>query len=146
MRALQVLLRLRGFFRPGFGGLHFADFLIEQSRERLIGQGTPPFQISAHDQFPLGVADKPTLSVAQEFIDLGVADVIVLLFVQHRQQDIQVGQKIVNGGVGAERQSEVVALAPFREFFVKRDLRCLDRISERLEQFAAARPRRRAIG
>ncbi len=132
-RTFQVLLRPRRSLRPGLGGFHLANFLIQQSGECLIGQGPPPLEIPTHNQISLGMAHQPTLSVAQEFINLGVADVIMLLFVQHRQQDIQMRQKIVNRYIGAERQPEVIASAPFGEVFIERDLRCLDRVSEGLK-------------
>src|SRR5437773_2252478 len=55
------------------------------------------------------------------------------LFVQDRNQDIEMCQQITQSNCGVEGDREIWALSPFREFFIERMASCADFIAQRLE-------------
>jgi hypothetical protein len=85
--------------------------------------------------FGLAAKRDITSSAAQEqLLDLRVADPVVLLTIQHRQQHIQMAQQIAEADLAAEADREVGALAPLGELLVESVARGRDLVAERLEQ------------
>jgi hypothetical protein len=61
----------------------------------LIYKGRPPLEVTVDDQLALWMRSEPAFPVTQELIDLGVADVVVLLVIEHGKQHVQVRQGVV---------------------------------------------------
>ena len=51
-------------------------------------------QVAAGDQLALGVRREPALAVAQQLLDLVVADPVVLVVVEHRDEHVEVGEQV----------------------------------------------------
>ena len=85
---LEILLAMRGLFRPDFHRIHRGALFVQQSRHRPIHQRRAPLQIAADNQLALRMLCQPTLAVTQQFLHLGIADEVMLLIVQHRKQNI----------------------------------------------------------
>ena len=95
-------------------------------------------EVAADDLLALGVLAEPALAVAQQFLHLVLADPVVLVVVEHRHEDVEVGQQV------GERTSravsgELAAVAPVGELRVERDRRDLDAVAQRLEEPAHER-------
>ena len=124
----------------------------EQLRQRLARQARPVLEVAAGDQLALRMRGEPALAVAQQLLDLVVADPVVLVVVEHRDEHVEVREQVARARtVAVERHGEVRGSRPTpgtRSSSGWRSAR--DRVAERLEQppqqrlAAAARQRRRA--
>jgi hypothetical protein len=92
-------------------------------------------QVPARDDLALRVRREPPLAVAQQLLDLVVADPVVLLVVQHRHQHVQVREQLGEPLRSRERDREVAAVAPLgRQRGIERVRLGRHRPPERLEQ------------
>jgi hypothetical protein len=81
----------------------------------------------------VGVAGQPARALGQQLLHLVSTDEVVLLIVEHRRQDVEVGEQLGQGRRRAHGHRVVLALAPFRELLVQRVADGLDRVAQRLE-------------
>ena len=58
-------------------------------------------EVAAGNLFALGCVRQPALAVTQQFLHLVVADPVVLVVVENRDQDVQVAQQSCSGRVAA---------------------------------------------
>jgi len=90
-RLFQGLQRRRG--RPVIIGCR----RIVELGQPLQGEpGQPPamLEIAPRDQFALRMLRQPAFALPQQLVDLVIADPIVLLVVEHGDEDIEVGQEL----------------------------------------------------
>ena len=109
-------------------------FVDEQLLERRARERPLVFQITIHDQLAIGMVRQPTLAAREQLRDLVVADPIVLLRVEHRDQHIQVRQQLTQPHLTAQMDGVVATRPPLRKLLVERMLHCIQRVAERLEQ------------
>ena len=76
-------------------------------------------QVAARYQLFCGVSLQPSLAKAEQFFDLVIRNVVVLVIIQHRNKYIQMSQKLTQWAGAPERNSIVVALTPLRKLLVK---------------------------
>ena len=86
------------------------------------------------DQLPFGVGGQPVSARAEQLVDLGVVHPVVLVVVQHRQQHIQVAERVGQPDLPGQPDREVVRAAPLRQLRVERDPGGLHVPAQRLEQ------------
>ena len=91
-------------------------------------------QVAVGDQVPLGMAAQPPIAEAQQLVYFIVADPVMLVVVQYRQQHIQVGQQVLEPGFRCEAHAEVWAGAPLRKARIERVSLNLNSVAERLKQ------------
>lgn len=108
--------------------------LISQARQCVAGEPPVVPEISRGDGFALRVRRQPAFPFAQQLLDFIVADPVVLLSIQHRDKDINMGQQILQPFPTADPDRIVEPVTPFRKMFVKRVLLGRDTVPERLEQ------------
>ena len=77
---------------------------------------------------------EPALASPQQLLDLGVVDPVVLVVVEHRQQDVQVIEQIGQSALRRESQADVAARAPLRISGIQPDRLDVDPVPQRLEQ------------
>ena len=80
--------------------------------ERGVNQAPLVLEVAAGDQRALGVRGQPVRAAAHQLLDLVVAHPVVLLVVEHGQQDVEVGQQRAQPDRRAERQPHVAARPP----------------------------------
>ena len=104
-------------------------------------------QVAAGDQLALGVRGQPALAVAQQLLDLVVADPVVLVVVEHRDQHVEVRQQLAQRQRRARASTrEVRALAPVGNAVVERVARRRRPRSRAARTAGAGAPRRRGTG
>ena len=108
-------------------------FILEQPRQRFVSQGALVPDIAIDDQLAIGMTGQPSLTAAQQLLDLGLSHPVVLLRVEHRDQHVEVREQILQAHLTVQLDGEVAALAPFRELLVKGMLDRMDPVPERLE-------------
>jgi hypothetical protein len=77
---------------------------------------------------------EPALAFRHEFLELGVADPIVFLAVENRQEHVEMDEQIPQAAFRGERNPEVRALTPLGEVRIERQSLGVDGIPERLEE------------
>ena len=85
------------------------------------------------------MTSQPSLPVAQQFLELVLSDEVVLVVVEHGNEDVEVGQQVGECPLGAELHCEVGPLAPGGERGVERVVLGVNLVAERLEQAAQQR-------
>ena len=78
---------------------------------------------------------QPAATIGQELGDLVVADEVVLLIVEHRNQDVEVREQIGESRRRRQRDRDVWSFAPLREMLVERLPLCLDGVAQGPEDF-----------
>lgn len=131
---LVLLVRLRAVERPRVRKLLRHQTLQRQPREAAL-----VLQVSAGDRLPLGMRGQPALPAAHEFLHLVVADPVVLVVVEDRNQHVQVRQELAEPPPGAQGHCEIPAGTPVGIQLVKRVLRGLHLVAQGLEQSAKER-------
>src|SRR5205823_5674627 len=76
------------------------------------------------------------LAVPEQLLDFLVADPVVLLVVQHRHQDVEMREQVLQAAFRLERHAEVAAASPLGTLLVERVGLRGDRVAERLEELA----------
>ena len=117
-----------------FISLRLDIFFLDQSRERFPNEPTLMLVVARRDAFLLGMFGEPALAMSQKFLDLVVADPVVLVIVHDRDEDVQVRQKLAETLRGPQGNGEVAARSPVRIRGVEEVAGCTDLISQRLEQ------------
>jgi hypothetical protein len=74
--------------------------------------------------------------VPKQFLELVLANPVVLLIIEDRHQHVQVPKQFGEADLALERNAEIRTVAPLRERCVERMSRGLDGVAERLEQRA----------
>ena len=77
---------------------------------------------------------KPSLAVTKQLFDLVLADPVMLVVIQHRNQNVEMGQQIAQSTVRFQCRGEIGALAPFRKLLIERMSSCRHFVAERLEE------------
>ena len=77
-------------------------------------------EIAAGDQLLLGVVGQPALARPQQLVDLVGRDPVVLGVVEHRQQHIQVPQRVGEPQLALQHEAYVARVAPLGELLVQR--------------------------
>jgi len=93
-------------------------------------------EIATDDLFLLGMAREPVAAVPEELFHLVVANPVMLVVVEHRDEDVQVREQVSKGGGHRQLDGEVGPLAPLGERFVERVPCGDDGITERLKELA----------
>ncbi len=93
-----------------------------------------PRQIAADDHPLLRVVLQPALAGPQQLVDLIGRYPVVLGVVQHRQQHIQLPQRLGEPALPLQHQPYVTRIAPLRERRIQRHRLGLHRPAQRLEQ------------
>ena len=78
-------------------------------------------EVSADNPVPGRMGSKPAFAVFQQFLDLILADVIVLLLVEDRDKNIEMIQKLRQRDLSTDCQIDVRAVSPFGEFSSRTD-------------------------
>src|SRR5215475_8211441 len=97
------------------------------------------FQISPRNRLAFRMAAEPACAVTQQLFNFVVADPIMLVVVEHRDQHVQMRKQIAYAAIGLKFYAEILAFAPLRKFVVQREPSRRHRVSER---FAKPLPRR----
>ena len=79
---------------------------------------------------------EPALTSTKQVLDFVATHEIVLRVVEHRQQNVKVGEQLTERSLLAERDSCIRALAPFRKLLIQGMRLCVNLIPEWLKQFA----------
>ena len=116
------------------GLLNLDLVLLQQASQRLPGEVFAMPQVARGDQLFLGVNGKPVAPLGEQLVDLLLTDPVVLVVIQHRQQDVEVGQQILQRHLTADASSDVAAVAPLRERVVERDRVGLHLVAQGLEE------------
>jgi len=130
---------------PTLGGLFLArmalrrrvgvgHFRRDEPRQCLVGQRALVLEVAPGDQVALGVRAEPALPAPQELLDLIVAHVVVLLVVEHRDQDVEVRQQVAQPGRPGKGHRPIRALAPVGEARIERASLGGHAIAERREE------------
>ena len=90
-RGLQALLLL---LLPRCGGARVGLADVQELGQRLVHQAALVLQVAAGYQVPLGMAAQPPLTEPQQLLHLLVTDPVMLLVVQDRQKNVEVGQQV----------------------------------------------------
>ena len=77
-------------------------------------------EVAPRDELALGMLRQPALAAAEQLLDLGCADPVVLLVVEHRDEHVQVGEQVLQADIGLQGHPLVRRLAPLREALVQR--------------------------
>ena len=133
---LQRVLAPRRLLRA-LVGVHAV--LLDQPGDRLPGKAGLAVQVAAGDRVPLGVGGEPALPAGEELLHLVLRDPVVLLVVEDRDEDVEVGEEVLEAGGRGQRDVVVRALPPLGEGLVQREPAGLDRVAEGLEQPAEER-------
>ena len=96
-------------------------------------------QVALGDQLAFGVGREPLAAAAEQLLDLVGAHPVVLVVVEHRQQNVEVLEEVLHPEVPLESDVEVPAVPPGGKLGVERDRPRLDLVAERLEQCAGER-------
>ena len=93
-------------------------------------------EIAPGDHVALGMGFQPALAMAQQLIDLVVADPVVLFLVEHRHQDIEMLQDI--GQACRDRQGDIQidTVTPLRKGRIQGQGRGGNDVAQRFEQAA----------
>ncbi len=91
-------------------------------------------QVATGDELPLGVVGEPVTATAEQLVDLVVADPVVLVVVEHRQEHVQVLQDVLDPGYRRQAYIKVRAQSPLDEAAVERSSGGDHLVAERLEQ------------
>ncbi len=89
--------------------------------ERRAGEGRVVPEVAAGDELTFRVAGEPALARAQELVDLGGALPVVLGLVEHREQDVELVERVRQADRPGEGEVDVAGVAPLREALVERD-------------------------
>ena len=77
---------------------------------------------------------EPAFTVAEQFVHFVIAYPVVLVVVEDRDQDIKMGQQLVEAQSAVELHVEILAVAPLGEFVIKRIFVRPNRVAQRFEQ------------
>jgi hypothetical protein len=91
-------------------------------------------QVASHDEVALGVRRQPALAAAQQLLDLGLADEVVLVVVEDRHQHVDVLQQVLEAERRPQLEVEVRALPPVGKVLVQGAPGGGDLVAERLEE------------
>ena len=91
-------------------------------------------EVAAGDELARRMVGQPGAAVGQELAGLVVADPVVLVVVEHRQQDVEVGEQVGQPHRPPQAHREVAAVAPRGEPRVERDRFGRHLVVERLEE------------
>jgi hypothetical protein len=123
--------------RGGCRGLGFVlcDLLfVRQLLQCCAREASPILEVAARDPFLPRMMREPLGRVAEQFLDLCVANPVVFAVIEHRHEHIQMAQHVLQTCDRAEFQRVVWARAPLRKCLVECVALGVDCVSERLEQ------------
>jgi hypothetical protein len=116
------------------GGLVLVSIVLQEALEGRPGQGPLMAEVAVSNEVLLRVRRQPARTPRQELVHLVVTDVVVLLVIQHWDEDVEVRQQVGESHGRPETDVEVAALTPLREPFVEGQAVGLDLVAERAEQ------------
>ena len=70
------------------------DLRGREAPEGLPGEVRLACEIATRDELPFGVGGQPVGTAAEQLLDLGGAHPVVLLVIEHRDEDVQVAQQV----------------------------------------------------
>lgn len=118
-----------GFF-PGFGVFLFGREL----GEGLSGEAALKFEVAGDDPISLGMILEPIFAFAQELFDFFLADPVMFLSIEDRDENEEVLKKGLQGAGFTEGDVVIVAIAPVREVGIERGGLAGDFVSKRSEE------------
>src|SRR5690606_21925301 len=74
-----------------------------EPHERVVGESTTILQVALDDALALWVSRQPLAALAEQLVHLVLPNPVVLVSVEHGDQDIQVGQQVANTHIPGER-------------------------------------------
>src|SRR5260221_2133004 len=91
-------------------------------------------QIAVRDQLTLRMRGEPVLALTKELRNLIVADIVMLVVIENRNQDIQMRQEFAEPDFATESHSKVSAEPPLRVGIIQRMRDRFDGVAKRLEE------------
>src|SRR4051812_24685614 len=92
--------------------------------------------VAAHDRFLLRMVFEPTFSVVEKLFNFILSDPVVLLFVEHRDHDVEMAEQMLQAYSSSKHNCVVETFAPFWEMLVECVLLRENLVTERLEESA----------
>ncbi len=129
----------------GLGDIGIDALVLDQPRERLPCEALEVLEVAAGDEVLLGMFGQPALTLTQQLLELVLSDEVVLVVVENRNENVEVGQELRECPLRSQLHGEVGSLAPRRERGVERVVLGVNLVPERLEQ-AAQQPLAAAAG
>jgi hypothetical protein len=108
--------------------------VLQEAPEGRPGQDPLVAEVSVGDEVLFRVRGQPARSPGQKLVHLVAADVVMLVVIQHRDEDVEVRQQVGEPHGCPEADVEVAAVAPLRELFVKEQAVGFDLVAEGGEQ------------
>src|SRR5260370_21686252 len=93
-------------------------------------------QVTVRDRFALGMRRQPPLATADQLLNLVVADEIMLVVVEYRDEHLKMRQQVAQAAFATKRHREVAAGPPLWTRFVQELGPCPYRKPERLRKCA----------
>ena len=93
-------------------------------------------EVAVGDQFLLGMRLEPALALAEQLVHFIASDPVVLVVVQHGNQDVEVREQVLQTALAGQLDREVRAFTPLGKILIQRMPRGIDRVAQRLEQTA----------
>src|SRR5712692_2057758 len=90
-------------------------------------------QVPAGDQLPFRVPGKPAAARPDQLVDFVGADPVMLGVIEHREQNIEMVERVRESHVAGQAQVDVARVTPRRNGLVERDRDSLRLPAERLE-------------
>lgn len=134
---------LRFLGRMGVLRLVWIRVIFHETRERIADEVPAVLEVTTRDQFAFRMLREPPFTAPQQFLHFVVADPTMLIVVQDRQQDIEVGEQITQRDLGFEGEAKIAALAPIWEFFIERPRLNRNCVAQRARKGAAVNLRLR---
>jgi hypothetical protein len=91
-------------------------------------------EVATHDRLLLRVRGEPAFPTADELLDLVLGHPVVLVVVEHRQEDVEMLEQLLEPLRAGQRHREVPARSPVRTRLVQREPPSHDRVPEGLEE------------
>ena len=94
---------------------------LDEARKCVAGEASIVAQVAPGDELSFGVCGQPLAAPPKQFVNLVVADPVVLVVVEYRQQHEQMLQDVLETRLDTQRQVEVSTFAPIGECGVEGD-------------------------
>ena len=78
----------------GLGHVGVDAFVLDEARQRLPREALEVLQVAAGDEVLLGMSGEPTFALPKQLLELVLADEVVLVVVENRDEDVEVGQEL----------------------------------------------------
>jgi hypothetical protein len=108
--------------------------VISEAGQDVARERTPVLQVAATDQLASGMGRQPRAALVEQLASLVLADPVVLVVVEHRQQHVEMRQQVGEPHPARETDRQVPTGAPGRELVIEGEGGRLDLVAEGLEQ------------